>query len=469
MRHLQLQAKWTEGKIMKLNHATPILFLPLALFLLVGFATTPSHAQNVQLDLTSTCGGSSCFNAAGLFTTGTVFLGTPGMDNGNNCTPPSPYTNCPDAYSANQLGLPSAAPYTITPGSIGIPFTFGAVNTANCGPSVSITSTCTDDVINYTTAGSVITLPPDSQTQNIYSTMIILGTAVNGSHPVNVLATYTDGSTNPFALTLSDWCGFGGNPYESIAVGGIERINATGTLNGASCNLYAYTLPLDVTKNLATVTLTASDTSGDSFVLAITLKPPSFTIAGGGANPASVGAGSTSTATITVNPQTGYPLPGETGNVTLSCSISPSIIGQPPSAATAPTCSLSPTSVSVVSGETSSPTATLTFSAAKSSQSSMAGHPRLFYACLLVPGLALTGLGFGSRKTARKKAAGLLLLIMLAVLVATPACVSTVHLGNVGTPPGQYTITITGLDQNNLTQASNPPGTTNSVVVTVSQ
>jgi hypothetical protein len=41
----------------------------------------------VQVDLSST------FNVAGIFTTGTTFLGTSGMDNGNNCTPTAPYTN----------------------------------------------------------------------------------------------------------------------------------------------------------------------------------------------------------------------------------------------------------------------------------------------------------------------------------------------------------------------------------------
>ncbi len=449
---------------MKANHAAPILFLPLAVFAVLLFAPTPSHAQNVQVDLTSTCAaGGSCFNAAGLFTTGTVFLGTPGMDNGNNCTPPSGYTNCPDAYSANQLGLPSAAPYTLTPSSIGVPFTFGPVNTSNCGPSTSPVVNCTNDVVNYTSAGVVVTLAATDQT--IYSTMIILGNAVNGSHTANVVATYMDGSTNLFALTLSDWCSFGGNKYESIAVGGINRINATGTLNGASCNLYAYTLPLNVTKDLASITMTDTDGSGDSFALAITLKPPSYTIAGGVANPTSVSPGSSSTATVTVNPQPGY-----VGDVTLSCSISPSITGQPPSAATAPTCALSPTSVSITSGESSSPTTTLTFTAAKpSSQSSLAGHSGIFCACLLLPGLALTGFGFGSRKNARPRLTGMLLLMMLAFLLLTPACVNTVHLGDVGTPPGQYTITVTGLDANNLTQASNPPGTTNTVVVTVTQ
>lgn len=448
---------------MRSSRHVPILFLTLALFVLMLFTATPSHAQNVQLDLTSTCGGNSCFNTAGLFTTGTQFLGTSGMDNGNNCTPTAPYTNCPDAYSSTQLGLPSASPYTLTPASVGVPFTFGSVNTANCGPSTSPVLACTDDVVNYTGGGVTITIPTDEQT--IYSTMIILGTAVNGHHSANVLATYTDTSTNSFALTLSDWCGFGGNNYESIAVGGINRINSNGTLNGASCNLYAYTLPLDVTKDLQSIKLTDTDGSGDSFALAITLKPPSYTIAGGVANPTAVSPGDSSTATVTVNPQPGY-----VGDVTLSCSISPTIIGQPPSAATAPTCALSPTSVSVTAGESAPPTTTLTFTAAKPSQTSAAGrHSTTFFAFLLLPGLTLTGLGFGSRSPWRRKLLGLYLLTTLALLLITPACVSTVHLGNVGTPPGQYTISITGVDGNGLTQASNPPGTTNTVVVTVSQ
>jgi hypothetical protein len=63
---------------------------------------------------------------------------------------------------------------------------------------------------------------------------------------------------------------------------------------------------------------------------------------------------------------------------------------------------------------------------------------------------------------------GLLLLgLLLTGLVVMPACVSTVHLGNVGTPPGQYSIAVTGVDTNGLTQASNGAGTTNVVTVTV--
>jgi hypothetical protein len=346
----------------------------------------------------------------------------------------------------------------LTPPSLNVPFNFGTVNTANCGPATS--TTCIVDVVNLTTAGVAITLPTDEQ--GIYSTLIMLGTAVNGSHKGQVTLTYTTGAPDVFPQTFSDWCSFGGNANESVAVGGIKRINSDGTLNGANCNLYAYTYSVDYTRTLAGVTLTDKDGSGFMFGLAITLKPPTYNIDGGVASPTSVSAGSSSTATVTVNPQPGY-----TGTITLSCSISPAIVGDPPSAATAPTCSLNPTSVTVTTGETAPPTTTLTFTAAQPASSMSQRPPGLFYAFWLpLPGLAL--LGFSWRNSQRKRLLNLLLLgLLLACVALTPACVNTVHLGNVGTPPGQYTVTVTGIDQNNLTQASNPAGTTNTVIVTV--
>jgi len=153
------------------------LLLPVAaLLLMLFFAPGLARAQNVQVDLSSTsalCGGEQCFNTAGLFNTGVQFLGTAGMDNGNNCTPTAPYTNCPDAYSATQLGLSTSTPPTLTPPSLNVPFNFGTVNTASCGPSTS--ASCIIDVVNYTAAGVAITLPVAQQ--SIYSTVIVLGTA----------------------------------------------------------------------------------------------------------------------------------------------------------------------------------------------------------------------------------------------------------------------------------------------------
>jgi hypothetical protein len=448
------------------RNSVSVIFLPLTAFVVaLLFLATPSLAQNFQVDLSSTsnlCGGQECFNADGLFAPGVTFLGTIYMDGASatNCTPPAPYTNCPDAYSSTQLGLSSATPPTLTPPSLNIPFTFGPVNTSDCS---SPTPACVLDVVNFTTSGVAITLPTASQT--VYSTAVVLGTAVNGSHKGNVTVAYTDGSTNLFALTMSDWCSFGGNKYESIAVGpGHLRINSDGTSNGANCSLYGYSLPLDVTKDVQGITLTDADGSGFEYAFAITLKPPTYTIDGGVANPASVSSGGTSTATVTVNPQPGY-----TGTINLSCSISPNIVGDPVSAATPPTCSLSPTSVTVTTGETSPPTTTVTFTAASASNSSIQRRSKTFYALWLpIPAMVLFGFGFGSRGSRAKKFIGWFLLGLLAVgILIIPGCVSRTNLGNVGTPPGQYTISITGVDGNGLTQASNAAGTSNTVVVIV--
>ncbi len=439
--------------------ASFVLFLSMAaLILTLLFTPGKARAQNVQVDLSSTsalCGGQECFNTAGLFNTGIQFLGTSGMDNGNNCTPTPPYTNCPDAYSANQLGLSTSAPPTLTPPSLNVPFNFGTVNAANCGPATSVS--CTLNAVNLTSSGVDVTLPAAQQA--IYSTVIILGTAVNGHHSGSVKASYTDGTSTVFNQTYSDWCGFGGNQYESVAVGGVNRINADGTLNGASCNLYAYTYPVDFTKTLQGITLTDGDGSGAMFALAITLKPPTYTIDGGTASPSSVTAGSTATSTVTVNPQPGY-----VGSIQLSCAISPTI--QTSAAATAPTCSLSPTTVDVTAGG-APPTSTLTFTSAKQAAANLDAPRNILYALWLpVPALALIGLG--THASRRKSRLGWLLLgLLLAGLIAAPGCVTYKHLGNVGTPPGQYTVSITGVDANGLSQASNPAGTTNSVAVVV--
>lgn len=443
--------------ITRSKNASVVFLSMAALVVALLFLAAPAHAQNVQVDLSSTsalCGGQECFNRAGIFATGTTFLGTSGMDNGNNCTPTPPYTNCPDAYSGTQLfGAGFTDPPTLTLG--GVPFTFGSVNSTNCG---STGTACAQDVVNLTSGGVTVTLAADQQT--VYSTAIVLGTAVNGHHSGRITATYTDNSTTVFNQTFSDWCGFGSNQYESIAIGGINRINSDGTLNGASCNLYAYTYPLDFTKTLESITLTDTDGSSASFALAITLKPPTYTIDGGEPDSPTVAAGSSTTAPITVNPQPGY-----VGTIQLACSITPTIQS---GAATAPTCSLDPTSVDVTADQTAAPTATLTFTAAKPAQAKAERPGGMFYAFLLVPGVALTGLGLGSPSSRRKRLLCLLLLgLLVLALTLTPACVTYKHLGNVGTPPGQYTISITGVDGNNLTQASNPSGTTNTVVVTV--
>jgi hypothetical protein len=201
------------------------------------------------------------FNTGGIFNNGVTFSATGGMDGGGDgCTLPD---GCADAYSAQQLGLSFGTfPYLIVKGSL---FGFGPVNTADC------TSNCVPDVISLPGApGATLWLPFDRQ--RAYTTMTLLGTGVQGSHTGTVTVNYANGTSESFNQTFSDWCNFGRNANESIAVGGISRINSDGTLNGATCNLYTYTYALDPHRILRSITLTNTDQTSFSFVLSVTLQ-----------------------------------------------------------------------------------------------------------------------------------------------------------------------------------------------------
>jgi len=425
-----------------------------------SFSAMPAWGQNQQVDL------STEFNQAGIFALGVTFQGTGDIDGpaSDGCANGQV---CSDAYNAGVVfgtGYNAQAP-TLTPPSLGVPFNFGPVNTNSCGASLGA---CIPDMITLPKAGITITLPPAQQ--QIYSTMVMLGNAVQGSQPGTITVTYTDNSTTVFNQTFSDWCSFGGNQYESIAVGPIAgmRINSDGTQGSCAGNLYAYTYPLDTTSPVLSITLANSSGSGFSFVWAITMKPPSYSLSGGAATPPSLSAGGTSTATVTVIPQPGYPVVtppvNGTATVTLKCLVAPAILAT--SAATPPTCVANPSQVTVTAGEAAPPTTQLTFTTVAPAKA-MAQPPRtMFYAFWLpIPGLALIGFGFSSGSKRRKKLfSTVLLLMVLAGLVATPACVSYTHLGNVGTPPGTYYLTVSGSDENGLTQAGSPVAVT--VVVT---
>ena len=121
-----------------------------------------------------------------------------------------------------------------------------------------------------------------------------------------VTATYTDGTTNVFSQTLSDWCGFGGNQYESIAIGGgLTASTATAPSTARGCNSMP-TLILGLHEDSGKRHIERHRWFGASFALAITLKPPTYTIDGGTAGSSTDSAGSSTTASVTVNPQPGY-------------------------------------------------------------------------------------------------------------------------------------------------------------------
>lgn len=211
--------------------------------------------------------------------------------------------------------------------------------------------------------------------------------------------------------------------------------------------LYHYSFALNTSKTVQSVTL---PNNPDIVVLAATLTapPPGYSLSASVANPTSVDPGSSTTATVTVAPATGY-----TGSVTLSCSIAPVV-------SPAPTCSFGATNPVTVTS--AGGTATVTFTAIGSSGAMMRNSGVLYALFLPVPGLALIGLGLGSRGTRKKRFGFLLLWMLLAWVVILPACGSgsSGGGGNSGTPAGNYTVTINGKDANGATQSNAAPTVT---------
>jgi hypothetical protein len=282
------------GYIFVLNSAKTVqsLTLPNNRDVILLAATLTSQSLGTQVSL------SSAYNVAGLYDNGITFPATGGMDGGgNNCTLPA---GCADGYSAEQLGLPSTTPPTLT--IKGLQYSFGPVNTNDC------TTGCVLDMIDLNPAVT-ITLP--SNQQAAYTTLSMLGTGVQGSHTGSVTVTYTSGSPATFNQTFSDWCNFGGNPNESVAAGGMSRINSDGTLNTvASCNLYSYTYALDSTRTVQSIALANTDGTDFSLVLALTLSgntssSPGYTLSAAPGS-LSVAQGGNNTSTITVSPSGGF-------------------------------------------------------------------------------------------------------------------------------------------------------------------
>jgi hypothetical protein len=286
-----------------------------------------------------------------------------------------------------------------------------------------------------------------------FATLQMLATGIEGDQASQTITvTYTDNSTSQFTQSFSDWCSAlnsggcvstGSNPGESVAVAMPYRDTTTGP-DTRVFYLYHYSFALNTSKTVQSLTL---PNNRDVVVLAVTLTtpPPGYTLSGGVANPTSVSPGSSSTATVTLTPAGGY-----TGTVTLLCSITPVVTGT-----TAPTCGFGSTSPVSVTG-TAAVNAPVTFTtvappdpalrrarlqikrgtavASMTPPATRSGLNSQFYALWLpIPGLALIGLGLGSRGSRRKRLLGFLLFwTALAGLIIIPACGGN---GSSTTPP----------------------------------
>jgi RHS repeat-associated protein len=190
-------------------------------------------------------GGS--FNRTGITADGTAFSGG-GLDNGGSSG---------HALSASQLG----SSLTWNGGN----YAFGAAGS--------------NDAVSA--AGQTLTLPAGQ-----YTALSFLGTAVNGNQANQTFTvTYTDGSTQTFTQSLSDWLAPQSYAGESTALAMSYRNNANGTRDTRSVYLYGYSFALNPTKTVQSITL---PNNGNVVILALDLTFADWTPTDNTAGPANM-------------------------------------------------------------------------------------------------------------------------------------------------------------------------------------
>jgi hypothetical protein len=177
---------------------------------------------------------SSSFNIAGIYTDGTTFSATGGMDAGGH------------AYSGTLLGT--------TQTWNGVNFAIGAANANN-----TVTST-----------GQVINLPATAATS-----LAMLATGINGNQVGQTFTvTYTDNTTSVFTQSVSDWFTPQNYAGESVAVSMAYRDLSGGTTDPRTFDLYGYSFTLNRAKTVKSITL---PNNANVKVVAVTLIPVAST------------------------------------------------------------------------------------------------------------------------------------------------------------------------------------------------
>jgi uncharacterized protein (TIGR03437 family) len=150
------------------------------------------------------------------------------------------------AYSAKLLGTSQLAD--------GVPFFFGPPDVWN----------------DLSTAGTTIPLPAGK-----FGSLQMLATGEGGAHQSQRFTVrYTDGSSDAFTQSFSDWFNPQNFDGESAALSFPYRNTASGGRDNRTFNLYQYSFALKSAKTVASVTVPSTP---GVHVLAMTLVPASFT------------------------------------------------------------------------------------------------------------------------------------------------------------------------------------------------
>lgn len=179
----------------------------------VGNGLAAQYASAINTTLTTDNGA---FNASwGIATDGSTFQSSLGFDGDGN------------AYSATLLGS------TLTWN--GVTFTLGPPNGL--------------DHIEAT--GQTIAIVASQG-----ASLALIGAGVNGAQANQVFViNYTDGSSDTFTRSFSDWFAFNGFPGESLVTSTAYRDESNGTLDNRTFDIYGYTLSANSSKTIASLTL----------------------------------------------------------------------------------------------------------------------------------------------------------------------------------------------------------------------
>ncbi len=190
--------------------------------------TLPSNRNVVLLAATLSvdAGGTpvplnGLYNLTGLVTDGSSFASNAGIDGGGT------------AYSANLLTDTAASGADLTVAAAS--FHLAPANQPN----------------TVYAAGQTIPLPAGE-----FKTLQILGTAINGNQLNQTLTVnYQDGSSQVLHQNLSDWFSISNFQNEVLGIRTAYRDGANGTPQNTPFNVYLYTYPLSLSKQVRSLTL----------------------------------------------------------------------------------------------------------------------------------------------------------------------------------------------------------------------
>jgi hypothetical protein len=159
--------------------------------------------------------------------------------------------------------------------SNGTPVTNGGMDTGGYAYSENlIGSSIVWSGTTFTLGGAGVPSAVDSATLPLpagnFSSIKLLGSAVQGNHVKQAfVVTYTDGTSDTFTQSMSDWLTPQNYAGESIAMTMPYRVRVQGNLNG-SVYVYGYSFAVNSAKTVKTVT---TPTNRDIVLLAIDLVP----------------------------------------------------------------------------------------------------------------------------------------------------------------------------------------------------